>query len=183
LARAAGDKLLQGHSDDLELPTEVLSETNSETRWYKALWHMEGGMSTEMPVIMGEKIGAAGRIRNVTDQSIALATRLGTKEAQPSSSSTVFNLTGPNSRINVDSVDLSSNSADSNLEVFQKLDQLIQNELPEELIASFQDLANSLKESHGTKGFNKKYQEFMAAAANHATVFAPILGPLAGLVS
>ena len=95
-----------------------------------------------------------------------------------------YNVSGPNSRVNVNSIDQSTN-IDASV-VTSTLDQIreaLQKEIEDS--GERQLLVNKLDElarTHGTDRFAVSYKEFMAMAANHMTVLAPFIPALAALL-
>lgn len=88
--------------------------------------------------------------------------------------STIYNLHGDNTRVNINSNDSSINIIDkSSEELFADLrstvNQNISSPEKEELLKR----VDELEKAKGTDSFSKKYAEFMAIAANHTTVLAP----------
>ena len=45
------------------------------------------------------------------------------------------------------------------------------------------DKIASMKKTHGTPGFTEKYKDFVASAADHMTILAPLLPLLTALLS
>ena len=98
---------------------------------------------------------------------------------------TINNLQGGNARVNIDSADNSQNVAvsSSNAEVFEQLrEKLIGAGLGAEEQLSIKIAIDEMEAANGTSAFRKKYQDFMAVAANHAGVFGALLAALAMLV-
>lgn len=99
--------------------------------------------------------------------------------------SQVFNLNGPNSRINNNSIDASVNSVSmSSTQVFTELRRAVNGagmeaDQREELLTAIAEMETAC----GTPGFLSRYQAFMQAAANHITVIAPFLPALSQLLS
>jgi hypothetical protein len=97
----------------------------------------------------------------------------------------IFNLHGPNSRINIHSKDSSINTANTvESSVFNDLRQVIQNgianELDKEVLLAKLD---ELQQASGKKGFVEKYREFMELASDHITLIAPFVPALSQLLS
>lgn len=94
-----------------------------------------------------------------------------------------YNLIGNNSRINIQSHDQSTNIVDvGSQELFQSL---------KEIAATIEDLnarqtlcakIEELNAAQGKSDFIGRYQEFVALAANHMTIFAPFLPALAQML-
>jgi len=98
--------------------------------------------------------------------------------AQPSQ--TVYNLIGPNSRVNIHSVDDSTNLVGIEpAELFNRLRAAMkQSVLDSELLEKLQQKVNDLEKTQGTSNFLARYQEFIALAANHMTILAPFIPAL-----
>ena len=105
-------------------------------------------------------------------------------DAPRSPSQVIYNLIGPNARVNIQSLDASTNTVGIGPdELFEKLRTTIQesvadSHLCEELSAK----VTELEKARGSADFVVKYREFMALAANHMTVLAPFLPALAQLL-
>ena len=101
-----------------------------------------------------------------------------------SSPQITYNVSGPNSRVNVSSVDQSTNidasvvtsTLDQVREVLQKE---IRDKTERELLLNKLD---ELARTHGTGRFAESYKEFLAMAANHMAVLAPFMPALATLL-
>lgn len=104
--------------------------------------------------------------------------------AQPATTSTVYNLHGPNSRVNIGSTDNSVNTVNETTNrLFADMRQVILTKVEAEherqpLLAAVTDM----EQTAGKPGFLQKYQGFMEVAANHATVIGPFLPALAKLL-
>lgn len=107
-------------------------------------------------------------------------------DAPVASAQTVINnINGDNARINMNSVDNSHNVSITNSEtaVFQQLrDALIGAELEDSESTQILAAIEAMEASKDTPAFKEKYQSFMAAAANHVSVFAPMLAALASFL-
>lgn len=97
----------------------------------------------------------------------------------------VYNVTGDNARVNVNSFDYSTNTAGRYAnQVFHELQTALQN-LPDEysfksdLIASAHTLTNT---APNTSAFTERFKEFMALAANCITVVTPFLPEITKLL-
>ena len=95
-----------------------------------------------------------------------------------------FNMQGHNSRINLNSTDNSANvssvSNDNTFVQMREAAESIEDQAERQIILS------RIAELEATKDSPKylsAYQSFMAAAANHVTVFAPFFALLAGMLS
>ena len=107
-------------------------------------------------------------------------------DAAPASVSTIINnIHGENARVNVNSADNSQNFAISTRgdAVFDQLRELLTRaEFGEGEHAKFLTAISEMEAAKGTPTFKDKYQEFMARAANHASVFGAAFGALALLL-
>jgi hypothetical protein len=108
----------------------------------------------------------------------------GNQPAKPPQSVT-YNVSGPNSRINVHSLDRSTNIVHSDSQkVFSELRETVISHLASEGVRDrLLERIEEMERTHGTSGFLPRYQEFIAAAANHMTVIAPFLPALAHMLS
>lgn len=94
----------------------------------------------------------------------------------------VYNLIGPNARVNIQSVDTSTNVESS--ELFEKLRGLIKHSISDETVsAQLSEKVDELQQAQGTKNFVTKYQEFMALAADHVTILAPFIPALSQMLN
>jgi hypothetical protein len=105
--------------------------------------------------------------------------------AAPRSSHVIYNITGPNARFNIHSVDSSTNVVNqAPAELFAALNQVLQSRLPEsldrdELIRRTQ----ALEADMGKKTFGQRYAEFMALAASHMETVGPFIPALTQLLT
>lgn len=94
-----------------------------------------------------------------------------------------YNITGANSRVNINSQDSSVNVvAGDGAQVFSGLRAAcgdIQDPSEKQAVETAID---EMEAAWGTDQFLGRYQAFMSAVANHMTVFAPLLPALAGLL-
>jgi hypothetical protein len=89
-----------------------------------------------------------------------------------------YNLHGANPRININSQDYSINISNSKV-VFDELRKTIESEITDENLKKDLQLKTSeMEQNVGKSSFLKSYSDFMALAANHVTVFAPLLPAL-----
>lgn len=93
-----------------------------------------------------------------------------------------IHVSGPNARVNLHSVDHSSNVAvqgDFYGDLATAIQHGVQNE--DERLALIQAVA-SMKVEHGKPNFREKYREFMGLAADHLGVILPFLPTLSGFL-
>jgi len=95
-------------------------------------------------------------------------------------------VTGDNARVNINSVDNSSNYA-SKVEVspiFGQLKELLNSsDIPDAEGQNIRLSIEKMEAAQTKQGLMEGYQSFMGHAANHITVFSPLLPALAGLLS
>lgn len=94
----------------------------------------------------------------------------------------INNIQGENARVNIDSVDNSQNLAISapDDEIFEQLlEKLTGASLEAEENIRIMGAISEMQATKGTPAFKEKYQAFMAATANHASVFGALLAALA----
>lgn len=97
------------------------------------------------------------------------------------SQTTIVNNYGQYSKTNLNSVDNSVNNHNNQSEIFSELRKLACG-IPEEhrlnIIKSIDDMENNC----GKQGFVEKYNSFIKNAANHMTVFSPLIPMLTNLL-
>jgi hypothetical protein len=109
---------------------------------------------------------------------VALNTKAADKETNQMAANITYNLHGNNPRININSQDYSINIANSKI-VFDEIRKTIESEIQDEnLKRDLQNKVAEMEQSVGKNTFLPKYSEFVALAANHVTVFAPLLPAL-----
>jgi hypothetical protein len=105
------------------------------------------------------------------------------EQSTPSAITNVYNLTGPNARVNIQSADSSINiSSVSNEELFPRIGRVIgenaQNDARRiEMLAKLGELQVANKATIG-----EKYRQFIASAADHMTLLTPFLPALTALL-
>ena len=97
----------------------------------------------------------------------------------------VYNLIGPNARVNIQSFDGSSNIAHGEpTELFDKLRQFIPQSIADPSVAfELAKKVDELQQTKGTSQFVATYQDFIALAANHVTILAPFLPALSQMLT
>lgn len=92
---------------------------------------------------------------------------------------------GANSRVNIGSTDNSSNIVNINKDnIFDQLRSVINENISSESDSIILlDLVNNMEETKGTPSFIDKYKSFMESAANHMSVFSPLLPALAQVLA
>lgn len=102
--------------------------------------------------------------------------------AQPSQ--IVYNLIGPNARVNIQSVDSSTNLVGVEpTELFGLIREAIGKSVQDgEMLKKLQEKVTELEKAQGTTGFKARYQEFIALAANHMTLLVPFIPALSQML-
>ena len=96
--------------------------------------------------------------------------------------SVVYNVSGANSRVNVNSNDSSTNVANvETAELFQKMRQAANSISAKEQQLALVERIDSLEQSHGTEEFAERYRDFVSVAADHISLFAPFMPALGQL--
>ena len=185
--------------DDFMFPDRVDVKINSETLWHPDLKaQVEGNkiilLNAELPIREGDEVR---RIRpngvvdeyTITDVSYEAATidfpemltlriqkRGGEGHRNVASISHTYNVSGPNARVNVNSIDHSKNVLIANeSKIFEDLAAVIRaNTDNERLKAEILHSVEEMKRAQGTDGFLPRYKSFMELIANHATIFAAV---------
>ena len=99
--------------------------------------------------------------------------------------SQVFNLTGPNPRVNIDSSDASTNVVIGDYAtLFSNLrDAVTSSSLDEGTVRSIVQQVDAMESAVGTKTFTERYKEFIEVAADHMTLIGPFLPALTNLLA
>jgi len=95
----------------------------------------------------------------------------------------IIHVSGDNSRVNINSVDRSTNIVSIEMNQFDDIENIILQIQDEGERTVCLNSFNELKESVGTGSYIQKYQQFIATAADHITLAAPLATFLAGLLS
>jgi hypothetical protein len=109
-----------------------------------------------------------------------------TEIARPQSPShVVYNLIGPNSRVNIQSLDSSTNIVDVETSgLFEALRGTLENAIADEALRQrLRKAVDAMQTTVGTRSFSERYKDFIGLAADHVTVFAPFLPALTQLLS
>ena len=96
----------------------------------------------------------------------------------------VYNLIGPNARVNIQSSDLSTNvvSVESAV-LFDNLREVIRkSSLDSTVSRQLIQNVSAMQSAVGTKTFGERYKEFITVAADHMTLVAPFLPALTQLL-
>ena len=98
----------------------------------------------------------------------------------PTTQQVVYNLIGPNTRVNIQSKDSSTNILNVEpADLFQNLRTTIDNSIADsELVARIVGHVDRMEAAVGTKEFSDQYKEFIGSAAQHITLVGPFLPAL-----
>jgi hypothetical protein len=95
-----------------------------------------------------------------------------------------IHLHGDNPRINVNSTDNSTNIASTSYDLlFVQMKEKACTITDEDDRKAIVERLDELEKAQGSAGFMRAYQNFIASAANHVTVFAPFLPALAQMLT
>lgn len=95
-----------------------------------------------------------------------------------------FNVSGPNARVNLNSTDNSTNTIISDSSVFNQLHHTIDSSVRDDSERlRLKALIDDMEATKGQQGFAAKYQAFIAQAANHMTILAPMLPALTQFIA
>ncbi|HBD7441757.1 TPA: hypothetical protein KKX83_002364 [Legionella pneumophila] len=92
-------------------------------------------------------------------------------------------ISGNNARININSIDNSTNIVGDYNKLFSKMNQLIEENIDsDDERERLRVLVSELKENVGKPNFKNAYDKFIEGAANHMTIFVPIISALSSLL-
>lgn len=109
------------------------------------------------------------------------------KETRPQTESgktTIYNLHGANSRVNIGSHDASTNIVNvTEQTLFAEMQRVAAEIADPDQRNVITEAVKELEAARGTPQFVARYQSFIAAAANHMTLFTPFLPALTNLLT
>jgi hypothetical protein len=119
----------------------------------------------------------------ITRQQSAVGLRVDTAPAQPAQA--VYNISGTNVRVNINSLDSSVNVVHQTPpEVFQQLLAAVQGtRASPALVATMAAAVEAMQQDYGTERFFDRYKSFMAILADHMQVFGPVVAPYLPVLS
>jgi len=144
-----------------------------------------------MTVASGPTIAVGSMATNIVNSfsvpTAAIRCQIEERRANPRmrqpTASTVYHVSGNNSRINVASTDQSVNMvATTSEQIFQTLREAIHSGIPSEYQPDILARLGALEEAQNSTLFGVRYTEFIAAAANHMTIIGPFLPALTELL-
>jgi hypothetical protein len=157
--------------DDPKLPIE------EGDRFHRAL---PNGLTEVYLVLDRGFYSGIGGISDHYQARVRKETSLPRRQAGP----TIYNISGPNARVNINSVDLSANVIDLTSDaLFQELRAAITNGIADaarrEVVLS---AVGSMEVEQGKKTFAARYREFVAVAADHMALIGPFIPALTQLL-
>lgn len=190
LSTIAGRKLSQDFGP-AGLPDYLRDAPNDRFRWYRAIarnlrFYKPGPLA--YPVNdKGERTGwiAGGSINSPAAVSAAhcleLAAMISEEESQ--AGPLTIHVSGQNARLNVGSVDNSSNViTSSQTTVFDDARSAIAERLDGEAKVALLAKLDELQRAANTPSYAARYKEFMQTAADHVTVLGPVVAALAAFL-
>ena len=174
-------KYIKGIVDSCPRITRDLEAVNSGRRlpahtYYEAVAHkIDRGCIKAEDLWRTAKL-LLRRLETVVGDEIAAAEE---KPATGRQVTNIYNLQGPNARINIRSHDSSYNiSSLTHEELFNQLRQTIESAVVEPDRSALIKEVDALETAKNSSGFAKQYQSFIASAANHITLVAPFIPAL-----
>jgi hypothetical protein len=100
------------------------------------------------------------------------------------SESVVYNVTGPNARININSSDRSVNVVNVTTEnLFVELRRALEgSDIAAPTRSAIASIVDEMEAARGKPSFIKHYRDFISAVADHVTIFAPFIPALTQLL-
>jgi hypothetical protein len=153
--------------DDAKLPLEEGDRIHR---------HLPNGLTEVYMVLDRGFYSGLGPIPDHYQAKVRKETSLPTRQTMQ----VIYNLTGPNARININSEDRSLNVVDITPEnLFSELRKTLRDAVRED--ARRQEIlyvVDSLEKAKGTPGFVDRYRKFIALAADHMTLLSPFIPAL-----
>lgn len=189
LSSIAGRKLRETFGDTL--PDELKDAPSDQFLWYRSLarnlrFYSPGSVGYPLND-KGERVGwiATGSIENPAAVSAAHCLELAamTAEESPPSGPLTINVSGQNARLNVGSVDNSSNVVSStHAKVFAEARQAVETQVAGKSRDALLTRLEALEKAVNTPSYAARYKEFIQLAADHVTTLAPVITALAGFL-
>lgn len=188
----AGEKLPASHYmlDDIDAPVQHWrTVTDGILKRWDPSWASAFFNAQHLSAVRGgDRQGQIAKLRAFIDL-LKIEIEHPVPQAGPESlpaprAPTSIRVTGANARVNVNSVDNSSNNAVAVPPGFwAEFDAAVQR-VPEAVREELARRANAMKDAHGKPSFRERWTDFMANAAIHITVFgASLFEKLGGLLS
>ena len=100
------------------------------------------------------------------------------KEEEYKSITNIYNVTGDQSKININSIDNSVNKITTNKELFEKLITTLDEIKDENTKIKAINLAKEMENSINIPGYKVKFQSFISVVANYMTIVGPFIPSL-----
>lgn len=94
----------------------------------------------------------------------------------------IYNLNGPQSRVNISSTDNSINLTLQNNELFDKIIKTLETITEEQVKIEAIKIVNDMKENVGKPSFKQNYQAFISSLSNHIAIIGSFLPALTALL-
>lgn len=104
------------------------------------------------------------------------------KEAEYKSIINVYNVSGNNSRVNINSTDNSVNYVNDSSGLFEDIRKVLLTIQDDKIKNGSIELLKEMEETKNTPSFLSKYQNFIGILANHMTIIAPFIPALTQLI-
>jgi len=187
LSRIPGDKLTRLASKT-QIAPEILAAPDALTRWYRFLasrfykhysvyqYNDSEGKATESWGSLGSIDDPAGA---AAYHYLQLSPSDDDERDRPIAMTTI--LTGHNSRLNVNSVDNSTNAVTVTAPTPTVFDELIaaihDARIPVEETAAVEQSVIEMRNAFGTPTFGERYTSFMSFLSDHMQVWGPVVAP------
>lgn len=189
LSSIAGRKLRETLANTL--PDELQDAPSDQFLWYRSLarnvrFYSPGSIAYPLND-KGEKVGwiATGSIKSPAAVSAAHCLELAAMAAEDSVPlrPLTINVSGQNARLNVGSVDNSSNAISSEYtQVFAQAKQTIENQVLGEGKEALLARLDELEKAVNTPSYSARYRDFIQSAADHVTALTPVITALAAFL-
>jgi hypothetical protein len=99
----------------------------------------------------------------------------------PNPAQTIY-MSGDNSRLNINSEDMSTNIVSYDMRVFRQLRETVEKHVENaDEKARIETAIKGMEDSVGSETFVQRYQDFIASAANHMTLLSPFIPALTAM--
>ncbi|CAG0974391.1 hypothetical protein MTYP_01409 [Methylophilaceae bacterium] len=107
-----------------------------------------------------------------------------TKQSPVQPTNITYNVSGSGARVNINSTDSSVNIISTEVsKVFAQVREAVDRIPDPAQRGEIERTVNEMEQAHGSSGFLQKYQAFIASAANHMTILAPVIPAVTGLLT
>ena len=190
LATMAGRKLATIFTFE-SLPDELRNAPNDRSRWYHFLckhhqfYEQMHHYGIESNGQGKKRIWLYGSVANLAEASAACCLEVASMcpDDEKPAGQTIVNVSGQNARLNVGSIDNSTNIVSaSETEIFEDIRKVVEEKIVSERQGELLARLHALELAVNTPSYLDRYKEFIQVAANHATLLAPFLPALANLL-